>query len=143
MDKVASLDSEFRDCAGCVCAGVRRAARALSRHYERHLRPSGLRGTQFSMLATLARSGPMPLGQMARRLGVERTTLTRNLKPLELKHWVTISAEEDRRLRLVTITATGRAVARAALPGWRAAQASVGPKLKELRLGELIAGAAR
>jgi DNA-binding MarR family transcriptional regulator len=136
-------NNEFRDCAGCVCSGIRRAARAVTRHYQRHMRGTGLRGTQFSILVALINAGPSPIGRLANRLGVERTTLTRNLKPLELKRWVKISVEEDRRLRLVAITAAGRAVARAALPGWRAAQASVGPKLKELRLGELLAGAAR
>jgi DNA-binding MarR family transcriptional regulator len=134
--------TEFDDCAGCVCAGVRRAARALSRHYARQMRGTGLVGTQFSTLAVLARSGPMPVSRLARHLGVERTTLTRNLKPLEQKRWIEISGDADGRVRFVAITAKGRATAQAALPSWRKAQASVGPKLKELRLTELLARAA-
>jgi len=130
---------EFDECAGCVCAGIRRAARAVTRHYQRHMRGTGLHGTQFSVLASLANAGPMPVSGLARRLGVERTTLTRNLKPLETKRWIKISMDADRRVRRVAITAAGRAVARRALPGWRAAQASVGPRLKELRLAELLA----
>ncbi|HEX4113045.1 MAG TPA: MarR family winged helix-turn-helix transcriptional regulator [Stellaceae bacterium] len=133
---------EFQECAGCICAGVRRAARTLSRHYERHMRGTGLRGAQFSTLVVLARGGPMPIGRLAKLLGVERTTLTRNLKPLENKHWVKFSGDADGRVRFVAITAKGRAVASAAVPSWRAAQASVGPKLKELRLAELLARAA-
>lgn len=133
---------EFKDCAGCVCAGIRRAARAVTQHYQRHFRGTGLLGTQFSMLSVLIRSGPLPVGRMARLLGVERTTLTRNLKPLEKNHWVTISGDADGRVRTVEITTKGRAVAKAALPAWRKAQASVGPKIKELRLAELLARAA-
>ncbi len=83
----------------------------------------------------------MPVGRMAKLLGVERTTLTRNLRPLEKKHWVTISGDKDGRVHAVEITPKGRAVAKAALPAWRKAQASVGPKLKELRLADLLAGA--
>jgi DNA-binding MarR family transcriptional regulator len=134
--------NEFDECAGCVCAGVRRAARALSRHYERHMHGTGLRGTQFSMLVVLVRGGAMPIGRMAKLLGVERTTLTRNLKPLEKKHWIKITGDADGRVHFVAITSKGREVARAALPHWRAAQASVGPKLKDLRLAELLERAA-
>lgn len=133
---------EFKECSGCVCAGIRRAARAVTQHYQRHFRGTGLVGTQFSMLSVLIRSGPLPVGRMARLLGVERTTLTRNLRPLEKKHWVTISGDADGRVRTVEITAKGRAVAKAALPAWRKAQATVGPKLKELRLAELLTRAA-
>jgi DNA-binding MarR family transcriptional regulator len=133
---------EFQECAGCVCAGVRRAARALSQHYARHLSGTGLVGTQFSTLVALARGGAMPIGRLADKLGVERTTLTRNLRPLEKKHWIKISGDADGRVHFVAITAKGRAMAQAALPHWRAAQASVGPKLKELRLAELLARAA-
>lgn len=103
---------------------------------------TGLRGTQFSMLVVLARGGPMPVGRMAKLLGVDRTTLTRNLKPLEKQRWIEFSGDADARMRVVAITAKGRHVARAALPLWRKAQTSVGPKLKELRLAELLARAA-
>jgi DNA-binding MarR family transcriptional regulator len=133
---------EFRECAGCVCAGIRRAARAVTQHYQRHFRGTGLVGTQFSMLSVLIRGGPMPIGRLAKQLGVERTTLTRNLKPLAKKNWVKFSGEVDGRMRFVSVTPKGKAVAKAALPAWRKAQASVGPKLKELHVAELLARAA-
>lgn len=81
----------------------------------------------------------MPMGRMAKLVGVERTTLTRNLKPLEKKQWIKIEGETDGRVRFVSITPKGRAVAKAALPAWRKAQASVGPKIKEMHLVELLA----
>jgi DNA-binding MarR family transcriptional regulator len=136
------MKDEFSECAGCVCAGIRRAARTVTQHYERQMRDTGLRGTQFSMLVVLGRGGPMPLGRMAELLGVDRTTLTRNLKPVEKKGWIEFSGDEDGRTRIVAITPKGRAVARAALPAWRKAQASIGPKLKALKLAELLARAA-
>jgi DNA-binding MarR family transcriptional regulator len=133
---------DFKDCTGCVCAAIRRASRTVTQHYQRHFRGTGLLGTQFSMLTVLIRGGPMPMGRMAKLLGVERTTLTRNLKPLERKQWIKIEGEADGRVRFVSITPKGRAVAKAALPAWRKAQASVGPKIKEMRLVELLARAA-
>jgi DNA-binding MarR family transcriptional regulator len=129
---------DFRECTGCVCAAIRRASRAVTQHYQRHFRGTGLLGTQFSMLTVLIRSGPMPMGRMAKLLGVERTTLTRNLKPLEKKQWVKVEGEKDGRVHFVSITPKGRAVAKAALPAWRKAQTTVGPKIKELRLVELL-----
>jgi len=129
---------DFKDCTGCVCAAIRRASRTATQHYQRHFRGTGLRGTQFSMLTVLIRGGPMPMGRMAKLLGVERTTLTRNLRPLEKKQWIKIESEADGRVRFVSITPKGRAVARAALPAWRRAQASIGPKIKELRLVEVL-----
>jgi DNA-binding MarR family transcriptional regulator len=134
--------NEFRDCAGCVCAGIRRAARAVTQHYNRRMRTTGLRGTQFSVLSVLIRRGPMPVTRLAGHLGLERTTLTRNLRPMAAKGWIAIEDSDDRRVRTVAITEAGRAMARAALPAWREAQATVGPKLKELRLAELLARAA-
>jgi DNA-binding MarR family transcriptional regulator len=134
-------DEEFRDCAGCVCAGIRRAARVVTRHYQRHMRDTGLRGTQFPILVALINDGPLPVGRLAKRLGVERTTLTRNLAPLVKNQWIRILSEEDGRVHFVTITAKGKSMARSALPAWRAAQASVGPKLKEFRFAQLFATA--
>ena len=129
---------EFRDCQRCLCSGLRRAARLVTQHYDRHLRPAGLRVTQFTLLAMLAQTGPLPIGRLASGLGLERTTLTRNLGPLEAKGWVAIKEEQDRRVHSVAITSKGRAAARAAQPFWRKAQATAGAKVAALRLGELL-----
>ncbi|MGE5148433.1 MAG: MarR family winged helix-turn-helix transcriptional regulator [Candidatus Eiseniibacteriota bacterium] len=130
---------DFAPCAGCMSFALRRAARAMSQHYAKHLRPTGLRGTQFTMLATLVTGGPMPISRMARRLGLERTTLTRNLKPLEAKGWIAVTEDEDRRVHVVSVTAKGRAMARKALPAWHKAQETARAKIKELRLDVLFA----
>ena len=134
-------DDELRDCGRCFCFGLRRAARTITQHYDRHLRQAGLRATQFTVLATLAQTGPMPLNRLASRLGLERTTLTRNLRPLEAKGWVTVEVKEDRRVHMVAITPAGEMATRTALPLWRKAQSSAAALLPELKLEDLLANA--
>jgi DNA-binding MarR family transcriptional regulator len=117
--------ANLSECAGCACFAVRRAARAITQHYDRSLRPTGLRATQFTLLTVLSLGGPQPLGRVANRLGMERTTLTRNLKPLVAEGLVTSGHEGDRRVRAIAITGKGQRRAVAAIPYWRAAQRSV------------------
>jgi DNA-binding MarR family transcriptional regulator len=114
--------ADFSECQGCVCFAVRRAARAITQVYDRHLRRAGLRVTQFSMLAVLSNGEPQPVNRVARRLGMDRTTLTRNLRPLIDRGYVTIEVGSDTRVRLVRISPDGAAAAAAALPHWRRAQ---------------------
>jgi DNA-binding MarR family transcriptional regulator len=106
----------------CVCFSLRKTARAVSQLYDECLRPSGLRVTQFSLLAMLARGGEMTLGDLAAALVMDRTTLTRNLQLVEREGWIRIAPGRDRRQRLISITAAGRRRWQAAIPHWRAAQ---------------------
>jgi DNA-binding MarR family transcriptional regulator len=108
----------------CICSAYRRATRSLTQHYEAQFRGSGLRGTQFTVLATLAQTGPIPSTRLAKRLGMERTTLTRNLKPLEDRSLIAISTTLDARVREVAITKEGTALALKLLPRWQQAQKS-------------------
>lgn len=123
------VHSEFAECLACSCFAARRTARAITRHYDQHLKPTGLTVTQFTLLVLLSLGGPQPLSRFAGQLGVERTTLTRNLRTLETRGWVTESATGDRRVRLLSITRRGIAAARAALPHWREAQRSIARRL--------------
>lgn len=116
---------ELWECQACACFAVRRAARVITQHYDRSLRPSGLRVTQFTLLTMLALGGPLPLSRVADRLGMERTTLTRNLQPLLMKRLVAVQYGDDRRVRTIASTAKGRRAAVAALPQWRKAQRAV------------------
>ncbi|MGZ5200462.1 MAG: MarR family winged helix-turn-helix transcriptional regulator [Telluria sp.] len=106
---------------GCSCFRMRRLARAMSRLYDQHLAPVGLKTTQYSVLANAARAA-LPVAELAERLGTERTTLTRNLKPLCEAGWVVLVPGQDSRQRIVTITDAGRAKLKEAWPAWRAAQ---------------------
>lgn len=120
------------ECADCLCLASRRAARRITRTFDRELRRHGLRATQFSLLVTLSLRGPLTIGELAEALGTERTTLTRNLALIEDASWVKIRAgDEDARSRIVAVTAKGRALLAKSFGAWRRAQeitaAEIGP----------------
>ena len=109
-------------CAACHCLAARRRARAITRLYDEKLRPHGLRGTQFSVLASLALGGPRPIGALAEALGLEHTTLTRGSARLERNGWIATDRSTDGRERLLRLTPAGRAKLEEAFPAWRDAQ---------------------
>lgn len=106
----------------CVCFNVRRAARAITQAYDHALAPSGLRATQMTLLVALARAGAVPFSRLAAVLGMDRTTFTRNVAPLERDGLLTMQPGPDRRVKLVAITATGRKALARAIPLWERAQ---------------------
>src|SRR6478752_7181852 len=111
--------------AACACGRLRRATRALTQLYDDLMAPAGLRVTQFSLLRTLAREGPMRINALAAAQLLDRTALSRNLDPLvELGH-VAIVRGQDARAREVAITRAGSAALRAAEPHWTRAQKEV------------------
>jgi DNA-binding MarR family transcriptional regulator len=107
---------------GCTCFKLRKLARAASRLYDRQMAATGLKTTQYSVLTNVARQA-LPVAELADRLGTERTTLTRNLKPLIEAGWVALKPGADSRQRIVTITESGRLKVKQAYVVWRAAQA--------------------
>jgi DNA-binding MarR family transcriptional regulator len=103
----------------CLCLHVQRAARTVARRFDIALRPLGLTNGQFSLLMSLNRPKPPGMASVAALLAMDRTTLTANLKPLERRGLVTVSADEkDRRNRLMTLTPAGRALLASAVPVW-------------------------
>lgn len=123
---------------GCACQGVRRSARALTQHYDHALSPIGLKATQFPILVALELAGPVPLSPLADELVMDRTTLTRNLKALQEQDLVSVEEGEDRRVRLLNLTAEGRMVLEQALELWKVAQASVQERFGAGRLDNLL-----
>src|SRR6266853_1185276 len=110
----------------CACTSLRRATRLVTAAYDRTLAPSGLRVTQFSILRTLGRLGPLTITRLAAEAALDRSTMGRNLDPLERRGLVRIEAgHQDQRERVVHLTAAGEAAVESALPCWRAAQARV------------------
>lgn len=110
------------DLAACACANLRKATRVVTQMYDAALRPVGLTATQFTVLATLSRSGDMPLTKLAAALVTDRTTLTRNLRPLVDKGLVGIDKADDQRVRRIHLTDAGGGALKAAIPHWREAQ---------------------
>ena len=129
MREKPETDPDFMACAGCFCLAARQAARKITRVYDSYLQGSGLRATQFTILSQLFLRGEMPIGKLAGFLGMERTTLSRNLTLLEQKKWILIRAGEDPRARIIGITAQGRGVVRRGFPYWSKAQAHIGKML--------------
>ncbi len=106
---------------GCTCFSLRKLTRTVSRLYDQHMAVVGLKTTQYSVLKNAAAT-PMPVADLAAKLAVERTTLTRNLKPLIDAGWIVLAPGADSRQRIVTITDAGRDKLREARSAWRRAQ---------------------
>ncbi|HET9524130.1 MAG TPA: MarR family winged helix-turn-helix transcriptional regulator [Terrimicrobiaceae bacterium] len=138
---MSSKTSPFQACRNCSCSALRRASRAVTQHYEACFRGTGLRATQFTLLASLAQTGPLPISLLASSLGLERTSLTRNLRPLEKRGLVETVTDDDRRIRRIKITKRGEVVALEALGAWKRAQSSVGEVLRRSDIRDLLAPA--
>ncbi|MGE0152265.1 MAG: MarR family winged helix-turn-helix transcriptional regulator [Reyranellaceae bacterium] len=125
-DQHALLDKEILNPAdGCTCFRVRRLARRVTKIYEESLASTGLSVTQYTILSMLRHVGPMSMSELSHRLGMDRTTLTRTLRPLEAMGHLTNTPEADRRQRRIAMTESGRVALRTASPAWKRAQAGV------------------
>ena len=124
--------------AACACGRLRRATRALTQLYDDEMAPAGLRVTQFSLLRTLAREGPMHISALASTSLLDRTALSRNLDPMVARGLVQIVAGSDARTRNVALTRAGTAALKAAEPHWKRAQARVAKRLGSAKLESLI-----
>lgn len=130
----------------CNCAAIRRAARHVTQFYDEILAPSGLRTTQFSILAKLSDPGPKTINALAAELVMDRTTLSRNILPLARGGFIAIEpSADDRRAKELHVTEAGAARLRAATALWQAAQSRLesaygGERAAKLRLllGELV-----
>jgi DNA-binding MarR family transcriptional regulator len=136
---MADFQSQLTRTRHCTCSTLRRATRAVTAHYEAHFRGSGLRGTQFTILSFLAQAGSLPITRLAYLLGVERTTLTRNLTILARRGLVEWVGEKDGRVRKAALTKAGDAMLHKCMPLWLAAEASAGKVLKNFRLPQVQA----
>ena len=119
--------------AECTCFRIRGAARRVTQIYSRHLAPTGLKISQFSLLGFVAAEGPISIGRLSDLLATDRTTLTRNLRPLLQGGLVERATSGDRRRHELVATPDGRALFKRALPLWVAAEqevrAAMGAKL--------------
>lgn len=105
----------------CTCFRMRKLSRLMSQRYDQALAPAGVNLNQYSILRRTGGRG-RPLGEIAHELGMDRSTLSRDLKPLSEAGWIESAPGEDARQRLLRITAAGRAVIERAMPLWRRAQ---------------------
>lgn len=123
----------------CVVYNLRRTSRAVTQLYEEHLKPSGLLPTQFTLLAAVRVMGPVQMSIIAEELVLDRTTLTRNIRPLEREGLVSIiSAKGDQRMREVSITNKGLKKLEQAIPCWQEAQDLTMKMLSANRVGRML-----
>src|SRR4051794_20692116 len=119
-DPIAAAEAASSE---CNCLAIRQAARHVTQFYDQLFAPVGLRATQFAILSRLQRQGPMPINALAGLLVMDRTTLGRNILPLQRDGLIEIVASAaDRRRRELRLTDSGRAKYAAALECWSRAQ---------------------
>jgi DNA-binding MarR family transcriptional regulator len=123
----------------CTCSELRRAARAVTLLYDNAFKSSGLLSTQLGVLHVIYKSGSIRISHLAKELGMDRTTLTRNLSVLERKDFIKISSgNKDNRTRIVTITSKGRSTVAKAIPLWNQVQDKVKQQMGETLWNELM-----
>ena len=140
---MASTSSNFAQylepAQGCVCFNIRKSARAITQLYEDALRPTGLRATQFTLLVATRVMGTATINDLAKGLVMDRTTLTRNVKPLEKQGFIRVMpGKNDRREREVTLTLAGQEILSEALPLWKTVQETVIEALGQGRVRRLL-----
>jgi len=110
----------------CLCLPIQRASRTIGRHYDEALRPLDLNNWQFTLLMSLNKTPSPTMNELANSLGMDRTTVTANLKPLERRGYVEIRRDEtDGRAKRIALTPEGESVLRQAFNYWEVANAAV------------------
>lgn len=131
------MDTAILPPKGCTNFKTRQLSRLLSRHYDAELAAVGLKTTQYSLLTHVLRLGPLAPGELARHMGLDASTLTRNLQPLLAAGWLLQEAGVDARSRSVSITPVGRDKQAEAQRRWKAAQQTVNALLGGERVAAL------
>jgi len=126
------------DIGTCANMNLRRASRLVGQFYDQHLQPSGLRATQFTLLVAIGRMGPISISALANSMGLERTTLTRNLRRLERDQLITIQGGTDARVRLLNLTDKASALITKTLPYWETAQTDLLNRFGKQRWEKLL-----
>ena len=126
--------------ATCFCMNIRKASRVITQLYDEALKPSGLLVSQFTVLVALASVGSITMTQLAEALVMDRTTLTRNLKPLEREGLVRIESGQDQRTRVLSLTNAGQTALEKALPLWQEVQIQVVERLGQEQWKLLLTG---
>jgi DNA-binding MarR family transcriptional regulator len=124
----------------CLCGNMRMAARAVTSLYDGHLSPAGLTAAELSVLWCVISAQPVSMQQIAEFLAMEKSTVTRNVAHLRLRHLLKVATGKDARVKLVTATRIGQEAFVRALPLWKAAQKAAAKALGEPRFRSLVSG---
>jgi len=122
---------------GCTNLKLRQLSRAVTRHYDAYVARTGLKNTQYSLLSHVVLLGPIQPVELARRMKLDASTLTRNLRPLIQQGWVEVGPGADLRSRSIDVTPAGRAKRAEAQRAWKQAQLALNERLGEARVVRL------
>jgi len=124
---------------GCTNLKLRQLGRVVTRHYDAYVAPTGLKNTQYSLLSLVVLLGPIRPTDLASRMRIDASTLTRNLQPLLAKGWLELGPGDDARSRLVEATAAGRAKRAEGQRAWKQAQLALNERVGAARVAALHA----
>jgi len=119
---------------GCTNLKLRQLSRAVTRHYDAYVAPIGLKNSQYSLLSHVVLLGPLKPSELAARMRIDASTLTRNLQPLVAQGWVTQGPGDDARSRLIEATALGREKRVEGQRAWKQAQLALNARLGDERV---------
>lgn len=122
---------------GCTNLKLRQLTRMVTRHYDRYVSETGLKNTQYALLSYVVGLGPIRPGDLAKRMQMDASTLTRNMQPLVARGWLKIGAGNDARSRLVEATEAGQAKRVEGQRAWKAAQTALNERLGVERVAAL------
>lgn len=122
---------------GCTNLKLRQASRLVTRHYDGYVAATGLKNTQYSLLSYVVALGPIRPSDLAQRMRLDASTLTRNLQPLLAQGWLQQGPGPDARSRLIEATDSGRAKRSEGQRAWKQAQLALNARLGEQRVAAL------
>lgn len=122
---------------GCTNLKLRQLSRAVTRHYDAYVARTGLKNTQYSLLSHVVLLGPIQPADLARRMKLDASTLTRNLQSLVAQGWVEIGPGADARSRSISATANGRVKRSEAQRAWKQAQLALNDRLGNAHVVQL------
>ncbi|MGK9168784.1 MarR family transcriptional regulator [Inquilinus limosus] len=146
MTPSQALDKETADLIvrTCLCQRIQRAGRIIGRRFDEAFRSLGINNWQFSVLIALKHLRSPTISELAEALGMDRTTLTKNLKPLARRALLRVSTDErDARARRITLTEAGEDILASAKEGWHQAQRAVTASLPPEELAQLTSSLER
>lgn len=122
----------------CSCFNLRKATRAVTQFFDHQLEPAGIRATQFTLLVSMASVSARTLTEMANTLVMDRTTLTRNLKPLEKLGFIQTIEPRDKRSKAYALTEKGKETLEKGIPLWNQAQTRIQEALGDERFARIL-----
>lgn len=114
---------------GCTNLKLRQLGRMVTRHYDHYMSEVGLKNTQFALLSHIVKLGPIRPSDLAKRMQMDASTLTRNLQPMVAQGWLTVGAGQDARSRLVEASPAGQVIRAQGQIAWKAAQLALNERL--------------